>query len=412
MSSLLVIGYVWPEPNSSAAGTRMMQLLEFFKSQGYQITFATTAVKTVHMANLEEIGVKSVSIELNNSSFDDFIRYLDPEIVIFDRFMMEEQFGWRVTEICPKAIKLLDTEDLHFLRNLREECFKNQDKEEIHLEISDLAKRELASIYRCDLSLIISEKEVQLLQKTYNIPASLLFYLPFLIEVPNPFQLTSFEERSDFISIGNFRHQPNYNAVLYLKEEIWPIIKAKLPKAEMHVYGAYPSQKVTQLQNTKERFYIKGWAKDAQEVVSKARVNLAAIRFGAGLKGKLIESMQCGTPSVTTSIGAEGMNDNLPWNGFIENSPEDFANAAIKLYTDKETWLEAQNNGLEVLKLRFSKSIHSKKFNDRIVELKKNLSCYRQRNIVGQILSHHQVKSTYYLSKYIETKNKLELLKK
>ncbi len=105
MSTLLVIGYVWPEPNSSAAGTRMMQLLEFFKSQDYQITFATTAAKTVHMVNLEDYHIDAVSIELNNSSFDEFIKDLNPEIVIFDRFMMEEQFGWRVSETCPKCIK-------------------------------------------------------------------------------------------------------------------------------------------------------------------------------------------------------------------------------------------------------------------------------------------------------------------
>ena len=411
MSTLLVIGYVWPEPNSSAAGTRMMQLLEFFKSQDYQITFATTAAKTVHMVNLEDYHIDAVSIELNNSSFDKFIKDLNPEIVIFDRFMMEEQFGWRVSETCPSALKILDTEDLHFLRDLREQEFKRSQTKNIATEISELAKRELASIYRCDLSLIISEKELQLLEETYNIPPSLLFYLPFLLEDLRDINLPKYEERQNFVSIGNFRHQPNYNAVLYLKEEIWPIIKTKFPEAEMHIYGAYPSQKVTQLQNTKDRFLIKGWAKDSKEVISKARVNLAALRFGAGLKGKLIESMQCGTPSVTTSIGAEGMNCELPWNGFIKDSPEDFANAAVELYTNKNIWQQSQNNGFEILSRRFSRSYHSSRFKEGLKELKKNLVAHRNNNIVGQILTHHQLKSTYYLSKFIETKTRLEFLK-
>jgi len=410
MNKLLVIGYVWPEPNSSAAGSRMMQLLEFFQSKDYQITFATTAAKTIHMVNLDELGIKSVAIELNNTSFDTFIKDLNPKAVMFDRFMMEEQFGWRVNVICPDALRILDTEDLHFLRNLRELQYKNPQIEKSDSELSDLAKRELASIYRCDLSLIISEQEMTLLIEKYLLPASLLFYLPFLIETTKYSELPNFEDRQHFISIGNFRHQPNYNAVLYLKEEIWPLIKSKLPEAEMHIYGAYPSQKVTQLHNPKERFLVKGWAKNSEEVVSKARVNLAALRFGAGLKGKLIESMQCGTPSVTTSIGAEGINDDNTWNGFIEDSPESFASAAVELYTNKESWIKAQKKGFEILRERFSKAKYSNLFQERLHQLIDHLNDHRQKNIVGQIISHHQLKSTYYLSKYIELKNKLEAL--
>lgn len=406
MNTLLVIGYVWPEPNSSAAGSRMMQLLQFFLSQNYKITFATTAAKTVHMADLGELGIESVTIALNNASFDSFIKTLSPNIVLFDRFMMEEQFGWRVSNECPKALKILDTEDLHFLRNLRELEFKNQLSTTTFL--SDLAKRELASIYRCDLSLIISEKELQLLVEDYNIPASLLFYLPFLLEPSNAVDLPAYEEREHFISIGNFRHQPNFNAVLYLKEEIWPLIMKKLPKAEMHIYGSYPSQKVTQLQNIKDKFYIKGWAQDSRKVVSNAKVSLAALRFGAGLKGKLVETMQCGTPSITTSVGAEGINDTLPWNGFIKNSPEAFADTAITLYTEKDIWYDAQQKGFEILNLRFSKTEHTLRFADRLKYGIEHLEAERHKNIFGQILDHHLLKSTYYLSKFIETKNKLE----
>ena len=124
-STLLVIGFVYPEPNSSAAGIRMLQLIEAFQSHNYNITFATTCKKSEHAFDLESIGVKVVEIELNHSSFDAFVKTLNPAIVLFDRFMTEEQFGWRVSEHCPSALKILDTEDLHFLRKGRQKAFNS-----------------------------------------------------------------------------------------------------------------------------------------------------------------------------------------------------------------------------------------------------------------------------------------------
>lgn len=331
---VLVIGYVWPEPNSSAAGSRMIQLLDYFLEANFSVTFATTAVPTPFSEILTHKGISTRIIQLNNPSFDTFIKTLQPRIVLFDRFMMEEQFGWRVSKNCPDAIRILDTEDLHFLRKHREAEFKEKDQDSI--KTSELAKREIASIYRCDLSLIISETELSFLKKEFNIPDYLLFYLPFLFDKITPEeinQLPSYPERKHFINIGNFKHAPNIDAVKFLKENIWPLINKELPDAKMFIYGAYPSEHIEQMKDPEKNFYVKGRVKNAGEVVRKARVSLAPLRFGAGLKGKLTETMIFGTPSVTTTIGAEGINDNLEWNGEISNDPVEFAKFAIELYT-------------------------------------------------------------------------------
>ncbi len=410
MIRVLVIGYVWPEPNSSAAGKRMLQLLEYFTSSNYKVIFGTTAAPSIHAANLEELGITSVKIELNKSSFDTYIQELQPEIVLFDRFMMEEQFGWRISKNSPASIKILDTEDLHFLRNFREKELNIKSS----ITNSELAKREVASIYRCDLSLIISEVEMNVLKETFNVSESLLLYIPFLfislteskIEL-----LPSFEERQGFVSIGNFKHKPNVDAVKYLKNEIWPIIRRELPNEQLHIYGAYPTAAVLQLNNPKENFHVKGWVKDAEAVVKSAKVSLAALRFGAGLKGKLTEAMQCGTPTVTTSLGAEGMQGGLAWNGFIENDPKRFAEAAIKLYTTKALWQESQLNGYQLINKRYNKDDFYKELNKRLNYLKEKLSHHRESNFVGSMLMHHRLKSTQYLSKYIEVKTELEILK-
>src|SRR5690606_14722049 len=103
--TLLVIGYVWPEPRSSAAGGHMMQLLECFLADGWRITFASPARSGEHRADLSGLGIEEVEIELNSSSFDDFALALQPDVVLFDRFMMEEQFGWRVAQACPDALR-------------------------------------------------------------------------------------------------------------------------------------------------------------------------------------------------------------------------------------------------------------------------------------------------------------------
>lgn len=405
----LIIGYVWPEPASSAAGKRMVQLLELLLDNNYKVTFATPAASTSFMADLDSIGIRSENIAVNDPRFDKFILELQPSIVVFDRFMMEEQFGWRVAKQCPDAVRILDTEDLHFLRKNRESQFSGKQK----TKHSALASREIASIYRCDQSLIISEVEMKLLTTQYKVPRELLFYLPFLHEeiIQSENDLPTFEARKNFIFIGNMRHAPNIDAVIFLKEKIWPLIFKELPDTEMHIYGAYASSKIDRLHDPNLGFHIKGRAENAGVVVKNSRVSLVPLRFGAGLKGKLTEAMICGTPSVTTSIGAEGINGSLPWSGTITNDPEEFAAAAITLHENKEIWKIAKNNGFEIINSRFSKRSFAPLFIARLIEITQGLTTHRDNNFTGTMLMHHRVQSTYYLSKYIESKTELERLR-
>jgi glycosyltransferase involved in cell wall biosynthesis len=217
--------------------------------------------------------------------------------------------------------------------------------------------------------------------------------------------LSGFSERQHFISIGNFRHEPNWDAVLYLKHAIWPLIRAQLPQAELHIYGAYPPPKATQLHNPKQGFCVKGWADDAQIVMQQARVCLAPIRFGAGIKGKLMDAMRCGTPSVTTDIGVESMQGDLAWGGLIENNAQAIADAAVKLYSDEALWQTSQQQGFDIVQQYFSATDHSQLLIERIESLHTNLVAERQENFIGAMLRHHSLKSTQYMSQWIEAKN-------
>ncbi|WP_179345781.1 glycosyltransferase [Winogradskyella ursingii] len=408
-SNLLIIGFVWPEPKSSAAGSRMLQLIKQFQNQGYQITFASAAKRSEKSFDLSKIEVETKAIFLNDDSFDIFISKLNPDAILFDRFMTEEQYGWRVAEQCPDAIRILDTEDFHGLRKAREVAAKKNETLGIEHLQNDVTKREIASIYRCDLSLIISEAEMEILTSQFKIDPSLLYYLPFLldpIEETQIAQLPNFELRADFVTIGNFLHAPNYDAVLHLKQSIWPLIRKELPKAELHIYGAYESKKVSQLNNEHEGFLIKGFAQDVYTVMQKGKVCLAPLRFGAGLKGKLIDAMQNGTPCVMSQIAAEGMFGSCEVNGFVENDPKRFAEKAVLLYNNLEVWNSKQQNGFEILNERFKKEDFSSDFEARIKFVVKNLRTHRQNNFIGQLLMHHTLQSTKYMSKWISAKNK------
>lgn len=403
MKHLVIIGAVWPEPTSTAAGSRMLQLISLFQKQDYEITFLCSASKSDFSFDLSQISVKTKAIQLNDSSFDAEIKSLNPDVVLFDRFMIEEQYGWRVMENCPNALRVLDTEDLHFLRKAREIAFKQNRELVFEDYISDIFKREMASIYRCDLTLLISEFEMQLATETFKIDPSLLFYLPFLSEEIQT-NIPSFEERNHFVSIGNFLHEPNWQTVLALKK-CWKSIKKQLPEAELHVYGAYVSEKAKQLHNEKEGFLIKGRAESVLDVYSKAKTLLAPIPYGAGLKGKLFEAMQLGLPSVTTKMGAESMNGNIDWNGFITSDEADFVEKAIELYTNKNVWKTAQKNGYEIIEKRFKKELYETDFMNQVENLQENLNAHRNQNFLGQILQHQSLQSTKYMSKWIEAKN-------
>ncbi len=386
----------------------MLQLLDFFLKSDYDITVASSAAVTEFSADLEAMGIKTRAIALNNSSFDVFVKELMPNVVIFDRFLTEEQFGWRVAEQVPDALRILDTEDLHSLRHVRELCFKKgvQFTTAIWLQ-DDKTKREIASIFRCDLSLIISSFELELLIDIVKINRSLLVSLPFMVdEIKETKMWPIYEQRTDFLFIGGGKHAPNLDAIAYLKTVIWPLIHQQLPEAKLNICGAYLPQQVLEMHNPKQGFLVQGRVEEAKAVMQQSKVCLAPLRFGAGIKGKLLDAMRYGTPSVTTSIGAEGMQGILEWNGAVKNDSKEFANAAVTLYTDKNTWKKSQLQGKTLVNTLFGKNSFIKVFTEKLEHLQKNLPQHRQQNFMGQLMQHQTMASTKYMSKWIEEKNK------
>ncbi len=406
-TSVVVIGYVWPEPNSSAAGQNMLALLELFLRNGYDVTFMTAASDSVHKADLQALGVAVLPVALNCSSFDDQLTACQPDVVVFDRYMSEEQFSWRVRKVCPNALRILNTEDLHCLRQARHDAVKAGNSASQAILNTPLAHREMASILRSDLTLVVSSAEQQILIQQLGIPASQVFHHPLPLSATGH-STPGWQARRDFVCIGNFRHAPNWDAVVQLKQHIWPGLRKKVGNATLNICGAYPPKKATQLHAPDEGFVVKGWVDDAAATLAEARVLLAPVRFGAGIKGKLLLAMETGTPSVTTPIGAEGLTGDTDWPGAIATTNDTFIEAAAQLYNDQTSWQRAQHAGQACL-TTYRPADADEVLALHINTLRNDLVQHRQHLYLQGLVWHHTLASTRYMSQWIEAKNRVSL---
>lgn len=398
----LLIAKTWPEPASTAAGRRTIDLLSIL-SNDFEIHVASAAEVTPFQANLEDMGFTGHTIAVNDDTFDDWIGRLSPDMVIYDRYVMEEQFGWRVRQFAPKAMTLLDTSDLHFLRMARQQAFKKQAPIDLY---HDVTIREITAIQRCDLTLLISEFEQQLLVETFLIAANKLLYLPFLAEQPIVRTHNSFQQRQHCMMIGGFKHEPNRDAARWLRDTLWPRIAKKLPNhVQMHVYGGYADHAINQLHSPKHNFYIKGRADDALKTMNQYRLNLAPLRFGAGQKGKIFEGWVSGTPTLSTPIGLESManEDEVGFSPTID--PEGFAQQCAEFYLNETSWCQAQDNGYRLLSKRFSKNEHMPRFLSIVKTTLSQLNQHRHHDIHSRVLWQNQFKAHEYLSRWITLKN-------
>lgn len=454
---ILILSFVWPEPRSSAAGVRTLALCEYLLSQNFskilnqvkdknfaretnvahnvELHFASTASKNTHSLSLEALGVHTHEIQVNEESFDHFIAELKPDWVIFDRFTIEEQFGWRVKQVIPEALLILDLIDLHHLRHLRMTDAKVKTK----LDSLTEQNRELASMLRVDINLVISDFEYQYLLNEFNFPKHLLLLTPLGLDfrlLKNNYEYLP-ENREHFVFVGNYRHPPNHHAANLLAKEIWPKIKVQLPSnAQLHLYGAYAPKEIADLQNTKLGIYFKGQCEDIHECLSQYRVLLAPLLFGAGIKGKVLDAFYAHTPVLTTQVGAEGLSMGGEFFGEICDLLSNHLASEISNHqarsTDKVTVSDEQSLGTDAFvakAIRLYQAAHSaqvkstqayeyiriyhdaqKIFDHTFLELQsiaQNLTQHRKANWMGQILDYKQFRATEYFSRWIEVKNKL-----
>ena len=411
MKKVIVIGKNWPEPKTTAAGMRMMQLLFFFKEQAEEVVFACAASPSSFSVLFEEDSIRTKEIQLNDDSFNNWIKEEQPSLVVFDRFMVEEQFGWRVSEATPQALRLLNTEDLHSLRASRGQTLDEKEALRNHWMTSPITHRELASILRSDLSLLVSHFEYEWLQSHLPQAAKSCFVLPFLfpqLDENTLIGLPTFEKRNGFVFVGNGKHQPNQDAVHWLATDIWPAIHQELPQSECAVVGGYwNSHHIAKYKNIPGLRFT-GQVDELGDFLSNRRINLLPLRYGAGIKGKLADGLRSGCITVSTSQGVEGLKNESRFPGAIQEDTSLFARRAIELHQDKESWTRYQAEIPSFFNGNYSREEGHQGFQSAMEKAMESLEENRATNLLQQLITHQSLRSSEYLSRYIALKNQKE----
>ena len=408
LKSVLLLSPVAVEAKSSAAGVRTFGLLQHFADMGCQVGFGT-GVKSSSNAKVPS-GVLHYRVRYNNS--EDVVKVmgeLDPDLVIFDRFVAEEAFSSRVRELSPSAIRVLDMQDMHSLRRHRETIpFPSIPSP----STSSSLVRELASLHRSDLSIVCSSVEKAMLENEYKIPGEKLQLGSFFtkpVEMGYDEEKHGYDHRKNFISIGGFKHKPNVDSAVWLAEEIWPRINKKIPDASLNIYGAYPTKQISSLHSPKNNIRVHGFVPSLDEPFLKNRVLLAPLRFGAGVKGKIIDAFRYGCPVVTTPIGSEGIGPDVEWGGLVTrriDDAEEFADAAVALYNDRKRYESSKAAARKILVSEFDETTNLDAIVDSIERVNRDLEGHRQRDVFGNVLWHSSNRATEFFSRFIELKEK------
>lgn len=216
------------------------------------------------------------------------------------------------------------------------------------------------------------------------------------------------KNRNHFMMLGNFLHPPNVDALNWVSKSLWNKIKEKIPDAQLHVYGAYPTKNAKEYEKKSIDLYVHGPIDDLSPLFQKFRINFAPLRFGAGIKGKITDGWYYGVPCITTRIGAEGLlnsNEYESFGGIIANSEDDIVNAAVSLYNNDQYWLELAEKGDNIIKKYFAFETSGEIFKNELLQKIGQKDMLRKNNIFGSILSYNQHRATEYFSRFIGKKN-------
>ncbi len=345
---VLVIDSYTPRPDRDAGSARMALVLESLKALDCDVTFLpeNRAHDGSYTHSLQAAGVEAFYHPYLNSLDDHLLDFGDRyDAVVMSRVEVAELVMDAVQRHCPNALRVFDTVDLHFLRERRRsELDGLQDLR----RADEMMARELAIARACDVTLVVSPAEKELLQRE---APDVRVEIVSLIQSAEPTN-TPLDDRRGLVFVGSFQHPPNLDALDWYLREVHPRVRAGAPGLEFTVIGADPPASLTALAGEGVRFL--GHVAELEPHFASARLSVAPLRYGAGIKGKITTSLAYGLPVVTTSIGAEGMALENGTHALIADEPESFADAIGRLLTDDELWRRLSEQGLDRLAAGFS----------------------------------------------------------
>jgi glycosyltransferase involved in cell wall biosynthesis len=325
----------------------MFGLLRLLASSGYRVSFFPDNrwLAEPYTSALMDLGIEVIDPEQDIGEFLSSVS-ADLDLAILSRPMVAWSLLPLFVRHSPRTRIIYDTVDLHFVRERRRSEMEG-DAEVARLAES-MRQMELALTARADLTLVVTDVERDILLS--ELPDASIAVLPNIHDdesVGLPFEL-----REGILFVGSFPHHPNVDAARFLVEDVMPLVWEKLPDVKCYLVGSSPSPEILALERDNVR--VLGWVEDLQDLYDRVRVFAAPLRFGAGMKGKIGESLTHGLPVVTTTIGAEGMALQNHQEVLIADEPPGLAKAIIDAYFSKEVWTRLSDNGRRSIAERFS----------------------------------------------------------
>ena len=340
--NILVIDHHVPMPDRDSGSLRMFQILKLLHQLGHRVTFIPDNLADIplYSRKLQKRGIEVVYhpyikkvrdyLIANGSKFD---------AVVLSRCDFARKHIADVRLHAPQSRIIFDTVDLHFVRESR--GAELADDLELRQKAQEKRRLEYDLIDQADETWVVSSVEHQILKEKW--PAKSIEIVSNIVDVRG--SATPFSLRRDFLFIGGFQHPPNTDGVLYFADAIYPLVKEHLSDAKFYIIGEKPPPEVVALAT--ENIIVTGLQTDVRPFFDSVKLSVAPLRYGAGVKGKINQSMAFGVPVVATSLAVEGMELTDRLDILVADDPQDFARALIELYESEELWNRLSENGIK-----------------------------------------------------------------
>jgi GT2 family glycosyltransferase/glycosyltransferase involved in cell wall biosynthesis len=331
---VLVIDYQTPRPDIDAGSYAAIQEMRLLQSLGFKVTFVPEnfAYMGGYTENLQRLGIEVVyaPFEYNMQSFLEK-RGSEFDVVYITRYYVaKNQLHW-VRQYAPTAKVLFCNADLHFLRELRDAI--ERDDQVLMTRACSIREEELTMMRQVDVVLSYNPIEHAVIF-SHNTNSAKIATCPWVVDIKDT--VPAFTDRKDIAFLGGFGHPPNKAAVLFFINQVMPILRYQLPDAKFRIYGSNIPEELEKLAT--DDVIVEGYIEDVADIYNTCRVFVAPLLTGAGIKGKVIDALAHGTPSVLTPIAAEGTPLRHNLEVMIAETAQEWADAVTLLYTDQTVW--------------------------------------------------------------------------
>jgi glycosyltransferase involved in cell wall biosynthesis len=346
---VLVVDYALPAADRDSGSLRMFNLLLLLLEQGFKVTFASVGLEArqPYLSKLQGVGVECLYKPYEHSIQAHLRRRGGVyDLVILSRFDTAAELQDAARRWCRRAKIVFDTVDLHFQRLAREAEVRGDAR--LQRLASRKRSEELRLMVDADMTLVVSEVE-----RAYVVNAARTATVRVLSNIHEVKGCQApFAARRDILFIGGFGHPPNADAVQFFCDAVFPRVQAQVPDARLLVIGAEPPPDILRLAS--DRVKILGHVPVLEHYLNTCRLSVAPLRFGAGVKGKINQSLAYGLPVVATTVAVEGMFLEQGQSVLVADDPKAFADAVVKLYRDESLWQQLSRGGVVVAEEHFS----------------------------------------------------------